>query len=151
RRATRASTTCHSERSRGISYCLSSVWCGNCTCVTGNKTINFRSMKSPVISLSILFTSILFGVAATAQRRLEIIRSVPVRTPAPAPKAKETAKVFIALPNYDEETATRLQIFLDNNDFGPGKIDGKMGEFFRKALVSYKHARAMPITGVVDQ
>src|SRR5256885_13975191 len=57
----------------------------------------------------------------------------------------------VELPNYDEETATRLQIFLDNCDFGPGKIDGKMGEFFRKALVSYKHAHAMPITGVVDQ
>ena len=37
-------------------------------------------------------------------------------------------KVYpVALPNYDEETATRLQIFLDNSDFGPGKIDGKMG------------------------
>src|SRR5262249_4418471 len=57
----------------------------------------------------------------------------------------------VALPVYDEETATRLQIFLDNSDFGPGKIDGKMGEFFRKALVSYKHAHAMPITGAVDQ
>ena len=57
----------------------------------------------------------------------------------------------IALPNYDEETATRLQIFLDNSDFGPGKIDGKMGEFFRKALISYKHAHAMPKTGAVDQ
>src|SRR3954466_187534 len=60
-------------------------------------------------------------------------------------------KVFpVALPNYDEETATRLQIFLDNADFGPGKIDGKMGEFFRKALISYKHAHAMPKTGAVD-
>src|SRR5947208_7326794 len=57
----------------------------------------------------------------------------------------------VALPNYDEETATRLQIFLDNSDFGPGKIDGKMGEFFRKALISYKHAHAMPKTGAVDQ
>src|ERR1700692_4199418 len=67
-------------------------------------------------------------------------------------KATPAPRVYpVALPNYDEETATRLQIFLDNNDFGPGKIDGKMGEFFRKALVSYKHARAMPITGVVDQ
>src|SRR4051795_13070799 len=56
----------------------------------------------------------------------------------------------VALPNYDEETATRLQIFLDNSDFGPGKIDGKMGEFFRKALISYKHAHAMPKTGAVD-
>src|SRR5436309_11274189 len=56
----------------------------------------------------------------------------------------------VALPNYDEETATRLQIFLDNNDFGPGKIDGKMGEFFRKALISYKHSHRMRETGVVD-
>src|SRR5881392_4209323 len=57
----------------------------------------------------------------------------------------------VALPNYDEETATRLQIFLDNCDFGPGKIDGRMGEFFRKALISYKHAHAIPKTGAVDQ
>src|SRR6266566_4886899 len=56
----------------------------------------------------------------------------------------------VALPNYDGETATRLQIFLDNSDFGPGKIDGKMGEFFRKALISYKHALAIPKTGAVD-
>src|SRR5437762_12702380 len=57
----------------------------------------------------------------------------------------------VALPNYDEETATRLQIFLDNSDFGPGKIDGRMVEFFRKALISYKHVHAMPKTGAVDQ
>lgn len=60
-------------------------------------------------------------------------------------------KVYpVALPNYDEETATRLQIFLDNSYFGPGKIDGKMGEFFRKALISYKHAHKLPKTGAVD-
>src|SRR5438309_11683319 len=57
----------------------------------------------------------------------------------------------VALPNYDDETATRLQIFLDNNDFGPGKIDGKMGEFFRKALISYKHSHLVRETGFVDQ
>src|SRR5437763_9914764 len=69
--------------------------------------------------------------------------------PTSAPPAQ---KVFpVALPNYDEETATKLQIFLDNSDFGPGKIDGKMGEFFRKALISYKHAHAMPKTGAVDR
>ncbi len=105
-------------------------------------------MKSPVVSLSILFMSILFGIDANA-RQPEIIRAVPVTRPTPTPKP--TPKIYVALPNYDEETSTRLQIFLDNNDFGPGKIDGKMGEFFRKAFVSYKHAHAMPITGVVDQ
>src|SRR5258707_2066354 len=68
-------------------------------------------------------------------------------TPAPTPPPRVYP---VALPNYDEETATRLQIFLDNSDFGPGKIDGRMGEFFRKALISYKHAHALPKTGAVD-
>src|SRR5712672_2685662 len=68
------------------------------------------------------------------------------------PAATPPPKVYpVALPNYDEETATRLQIFLDNNDFGPGKIDGEMGEFFRKALLAYKRAHLMPLSGTVDQ
>src|SRR4051812_4148236 len=81
--------------------------------------------------------------------------SLASKNPSPASKAAISAppaqKVYpVALPNYDEETATRLQIFLDNADFGPGKIDGRMGEFFRKALISYKHAHALPKTGAVD-
>lgn len=32
---------------------------------------------------------------------------------------------------------TRLQIFLDEHDFGPGKIDGELGEFGRKAFDRY--------------
>ena len=72
----------------------------------------------------------------------------PVRAAAPADRGP---KVRVALPNYDEETSVKLQIFLDNNDFGPGKIDGRMGEFFRKALVHYKRAHGMPETGAVDQ
>ena len=72
--------------------------------------------------------------------------------PTPTPASTPPPRVYpVALPNYDEETATRLQIFLDNGDFGPGKIDGRMGEFFRKALISYKHAHAMPKTGAVDK
>src|SRR6202011_4822332 len=70
--------------------------------------------------------------------------ATPALTPTPIPK------IPVALPNYDEETSTRLQIFLDNSDFGPGKIDGQMGEFFRKALLHYKRAHGMPETGTVD-
>jgi len=91
------------------------------------------------------------GIAWTLSAQPEPVRAVPFRQAAPAPTPKPTPKVFVALPNYNEETATRLQIFLDNNNFGPGKIDGKMGEFFRKALISFKHARAQRETGVVDQ
>src|SRR6478672_3797673 len=71
-----------------------------------------------------------------------------VRQAEPADRGPE---VRVALPNYDEETSTKLQIFLDNNYFGPGKIDGRMGEFFRKALVHYKRSHKMPETGAVDQ
>jgi len=94
-----------------------------------------------------------------ANPKQEPVRAFPISTP-PAPGSekedlqpapKSTPQVMVALPVYDEDTSTRLQIFLDNSDFGPGKIDGKMGEFFRKALVSYKHAQKMRETGAVDQ
>ena len=71
-------------------------------------------------------------------------------SPSPNPKASVPKTIPVALPNYDEETSVKLQIFLDNNDFGPGKIDGRRGEFFRKALVHYKRAHGMPETGSVD-
>lgn len=70
-------------------------------------------------------------------------------TASAAPAARE--KVWpVALPNYNVETTTRLQILLDNNDFGPGKIDGHLGEFARKALVAYKRARGLPETGAIE-
>ena len=39
------------------------------------------------------------------------------------------------------EEATRLQVFLDNADFGPGKIDGRGGDFTRKAAALYRQAK----------
>ena len=39
------------------------------------------------------------------------------------------------------EEMTRLQILLDNCDFGPGKIDGKDGEFTRKAIMLFKRSQ----------
>ncbi|HEV3410134.1 MAG TPA: L,D-transpeptidase family protein [Chthoniobacterales bacterium] len=75
----------------------------------------------------------------------------PAPKPTPVPRALPAPTPVVALPNYDYITSTRLQIFLDNRNFGPGKIDGEMGEFFRKALVAYKKAHGLPITGVVDE
>src|SRR3954464_14038108 len=69
---------------------------------------------------------------------------------ADTPEGQRAPKVLVALPNYNEETATKLQIFLDNSDFGPGKIDGQMGEFFRKALIHYKKAHGMSASGAID-
>jgi lipoprotein-anchoring transpeptidase ErfK/SrfK len=41
------------------------------------------------------------------------------------------------------EQNTRLQIFLDNANFGPGKIDGQQGDFTKKALALYRQAKGL--------
>ena len=67
-----------------------------------------------------------------------------LQPPAPAPAA--TPKPAPALSVDD---TTRLQIFLDRENFGPGKLDGKPGEFTRKAVVRYgrAHHRTLPLVG----
>ena len=41
----------------------------------------------------------------------------------------------------DIEAATRLQVFLDRANFGPGKLDGYYGDFTHKALALYRESR----------
>jgi lipoprotein-anchoring transpeptidase ErfK/SrfK len=47
---------------------------------------------------------------------------------------------------HQAEEFTRLQIFLDNANFGPGKIDGHDGEFTRKAVALFREAQGQPAT-----
>jgi lipoprotein-anchoring transpeptidase ErfK/SrfK len=48
-------------------------------------------------------------------------------------------------PDHQQiEQNTRLQIFLDNANFGPGKIDGQQGVFTQKALALYRQAKNLP-------
>lgn len=54
-----------------------------------------------------------------------------------APKGPPSAQLS------DQERETRLQIFLDEQSFGPGKIDGELGEFGRKALDRYAAAKGL--------
>src|SRR5918912_125453 len=106
---------------------------------------------------AITLTFLLLSTTAAFAQQPPAPSPIPPKSSPPSPDSVRAAappaqRVYpVALPNYDEETATRLQIFLDDCDFGPGKIDGKMGEFFRKALLSYKHAHKMRETGYVDQ
>ncbi len=44
------------------------------------------------------------------------------------------------------EDILRLQIFLDTQLFGPGKLDGRPGEFTTKALKRYQHAQGLAET-----
>ena len=69
----------------------------------------------------------------------------PGEAPAPATPPGALAPAPVSPPKPPPalamEDATRLQIFLDRENFGPGKLDGKLGEFTRKALVRYGRAR----------
>src|SRR5688572_29782548 len=69
--------------------------------------------------------------------------------PAPAPAAGEP-KIARAEPVAEIDVTTRAQIFLDQQLFGPGKIDGRPGEFFTKAIKRYQRAHGIPETGVID-
>ncbi len=44
----------------------------------------------------------------------------------------------------EREAATKLQVFLDRANFGPGKIDGHYGGFSEKALGLYREAHSLP-------
>jgi lipoprotein-anchoring transpeptidase ErfK/SrfK len=50
------------------------------------------------------------------------------------------------------EEMTRLQVFLDRANFGPGKIDGRGGEFTKKALEMYRsaHGEQQPSAGTAE-
>jgi lipoprotein-anchoring transpeptidase ErfK/SrfK len=50
----------------------------------------------------------------------------------------------------ERELMTQLQIFLDQQLFGPGKIDGRGGEFTVKALMRYQRSHGLPVTGKLD-
>ena len=55
-----------------------------------------------------------------------------------------------AIPVQTRDVTTQLQIFLDQQLFGPGAIDGRPGEFVGKALKRYQRSRGLPVTGVLD-
>jgi lipoprotein-anchoring transpeptidase ErfK/SrfK len=63
--------------------------------------------------------------------------SASAAIPDPLPKAPEPV-----------EDILRLQIFLDTQLFGPGKLDGRPGEFTTKALNRYQRAQGLPETDI---
>lgn len=67
-----------------------------------------------------------------------------------APAAAADLPVARAEPVQERDVTTRAQIFLDQQLFGPGKIDGRPGEFYKKALMRYQRAHGLEETGVVD-
>lgn len=65
--------------------------------------------------------------------------------------AQDEPPVARAIPISQRDVTTQLQIFLDQQLFGPGKIDGEPGEFLTKALIRYQRAQNLPETGKLDE
>jgi lipoprotein-anchoring transpeptidase ErfK/SrfK len=53
-------------------------------------------------------------------------------------------------PIQDQDTVTRLQIYLDEHSFGPGIINGQWNSFVQKALRRYQAAQGQQSTGQID-
>ena len=68
----------------------------------------------------------------------------------PGAAAPAEPGVARAEPVSEREVITRLEIFLDQRSFSPGKIDGKWGEFAAKALQRFQRATGVPATGQID-
>ena len=84
-------------------------------------------------------------VAARAPHTPEPFLPADNGVPPPAPPAATPKPA----PVLSVDDTTRLQIFLDRENFGPGKLDGKPGEFTRKAVARYgrAHHRELPPVG----
>lgn len=106
-------------------------------------------MKSFALVLTAAVMFVLAG-GAHAQFRPPAVEPASASAETPAPSPGEEPKVARAEPVAEIDVTTRAQIFLDQQLFGPGKIDGRPGEFFGKALKRYQRAHELPETGLLD-
>ena len=67
--------------------------------------------------------------------------AVLITSSIPQASAKRKAARTSQPSKSDIEPATRLQVFLDRANFGPGKIDGRYNDLTRKALAVYRESR----------
>ena len=70
-----------------------------------------------------------------------VLVAVLITSSIPQASAKRKAARTSQPSKSDIEAATRLQVFLDRANFGPGKIDGRYNDLTRKALATYRESR----------
>ena len=86
-----------------------------------------KTLLSPFVTL--LAVTALLGIFTSSPARAAL--------PDPMPPAPEPV-----------EDILRLQIFLDSQLFGPGKLDGRPGDITNKALKRYQTAHGLPETDI---
>lgn len=104
----------------------------------------------PIKSAALLSSCALLHVSSLAQEVTPPAAEVGGLATEVAPAEGPEPGVARAVPVMERDVMTQLQIFLDQQLFGPGKIDGRGGEFTTKALGRYQRSRGMAETGVLD-
>ena len=73
--------------------------------------------------------------------RFAVVGSVDFKRHFPSSGEEEGDAKDKSAEQGQTEAATRLQVFLDRANFGPGKIDGRYSDFTLKALALYRESR----------
>ncbi len=107
-----------------------------------------------IISLAVLHGALAQNPAPVPAEQTDI-------PAAPAVAAEKEAVSSITPPDEPEvarailvnkrELTAQLQIFLDQQMFSPGRIDGAPGRFVTIALKRWQRSKNLPETGVVDE
>ena len=86
-----------------------------------------------------ILSALFFALLATQALAVPATPTSPADAAPQLPKAPEPIEPIL-----------RLQIFLDTRLFGPGKVDGRPGEFTDKALKRYQASQGLPETDVAS-
>src|SRR5438105_759772 len=76
--------------------------------------------------------------------------TAPMAT-APATPAEGEPQAARAVLVSKREIVAQLQIFLDQQLFSPGMIDGKQGKTLTRLFKRWQRSRGLPETGVIDE
>ena len=82
------------------------------------------------------------GAAKPAAEESAVPRAIPADEVVP-PELVDSEGNYEPIP-VETDTVVRVQIFLDEYNHGPGNIDGKLGEFGKKAASVYNQIRGIP-------
>ena len=105
------------------------------------RMIRFPSEADMIPRLPALLTSTLLLLAAPL---LSAQDSPPPRA-VPLDLADKEGNYAPLPPKTDLDANLRIQIYLDENNFGPGYLDGKIGEFGKKAASVYNQINGIPV------
>ncbi len=90
------------------------------------------------------------AVAPTTSIKADIPQPVVADRYTPPPAVEGEPEIPRAILVTKRELTAQLQIFLDQQMFSPGMIDGKPGKFITMALRRWQNCHGLPETGVVD-